>query len=192
MNNTKQRIQQLSALLSKHNHLYYVMDDPAIQDSEYDQLFHELKALEQEHPEYISPDSPTQKIGGEPIAIFQSIPHAIPMLSLGNIFNFEELCAFEKRIKEKLPHNTAVEYDLELKLDGLACSLWYEQGRFIRAVTRGDGEVGEDITHNVRTIKNIPMVLSAAYGEVPELLEVRGEVLIPKAGFNKVNQKLEQ
>lgn len=192
MNNTKQRIQQLSALLSKHNHLYYVMDDPAIQDSEYDQLFHELKALEQEHPEYISPDSPTQKVGGEPIAIFQSIPHAIPMLSLGNIFNFEELSAFEKRIKEKLPHNTAVEYDLELKLDGLACSLWYEQGRFIRAVTRGDGEVGEDITHNVRTIKNIPMVLSAAYGEVPELLEVRGEVLIPKAGFNKVNQKLEQ
>lgn len=188
----KQRIQQLSLLLGKHNHLYYVMDNPVIEDAEYDQLFHELKALEQAHPELISPDSPTQKVGGEPIALFQSVPHVVPMLSLGNIFNFEDLVAFEKRIKEKMPNVDAIEYDLELKLDGLACSLVYEQGHFIRAVTRGDGEVGEDITHNVRTIKNVPMTIFDKHGVAPELLEVRGEVLIPKAGFNKVNQSLEK
>lgn len=187
----KLRIQQLSALLSKHNHLYYVMDSPIIEDAEYDQLFQELKVLEQAHPDLISLDSPTRKVGGEPIALFQSIPHAAPMLSLGNIFNFDDLAAFEKRIKDNMPH-ASFEYDLELKLDGLACSLWYEQGRFVRAVTRGDGEVGEDITHNVRTIKNVPMTIADAHGNAPELLEVRGEVLMPKAGFNKVNKLLEQ
>lgn len=177
--------------IAKHNHAYYVMDDPQITDAEYDQLFQKLKQLEEKHPELARKDSPTQKVGGEPLKKFQTVTHAVPMLSLGNVFQFEELQAFDQRIKERLP-NKKVQYDVELKLDGLAISLWYENGVLVRGVTRGDGERGEDITHNVKTIRNLPTDLTIYSAEVPALLEVRGEVLMPKAGFEMINRRAEQ
>ncbi|MBP9846634.1 MAG: NAD-dependent DNA ligase LigA [Saprospiraceae bacterium] len=177
--------------IAKHNHAYYVMDDPQITDAEYDQLFQKLKQLEEQHPEFARKDSPTQKVGGEPLKKFQTVTHAVPMLSLGNVFQFEELQAFDQRIKERL-QNKKVQYDVELKLDGLAISLWYENGVLVRGVTRGDGERGEDITHNVKTIRNLPTDLTIYSAEVPALLEVRGEVLMPKAGFEMINRRAEQ
>ena len=184
------QMRQLIQILAQHNHAYYVMDQPTIADSEYDQLFHQLKALEEQYPEYIQPDSPINKVGGKPLAKFTSVTHVVPMLSLGNVFNQEELFAFARRAEERLPNQT-IQYDVELKFDGLAISLWYEQGVLVRGVTRGDGETGEDITQNVKTIRNLPKVLSTDQGEVPTLLEVRGEVLMPKAGFEKLNAENE-
>lgn len=181
-----QQMRQLIQLLAQHNHAYYVMDEPTIADSEYDQLFHQLKALETEYPDCIQPDTPTNKVGGSALAKFESITHVVPMLSLGNVFNQEELTAFARRIEERLP-NQKIEYDVELKFDGLAISLWYENGILTRGVTRGDGETGEDITQNVKTIRNLPKVLSSKQGTIPTLLEVRGEVLMPKSGFEKLN-----
>lgn len=185
------QMRQLIQILANHNHAYYVMDQPSISDAEYDQLFHQLKALEQQYPESIQNDSPTQKVGGEALKKFQSIKHAVPMLSLGNVFNFDELKAFDQRIQDRLP-NQKVQYDVELKLDGLAISLWYRNGQLVQGVTRGDGETGEDISQNVRTVRNIPLQLTNTQGEIPELLEVRGEVLIPKSGFEKLNREAEQ
>ncbi|MDH0827343.1 NAD-dependent DNA ligase LigA [Acinetobacter johnsonii] len=184
------QMRQLIQILAQHNHAYYVMDQPTILDSEYDQLFHQLKALEEQYPEYIQPDSPINKVGGKPLAKFTSVTHVVPMLSLGNVFNQDELFAFARRAEERLPNQT-IQYDVELKFDGLAISLWYEQGVLVRGVTRGDGETGEDITQNVKTIQNLPKVLSTDQGEVPTLLEVRGEVLMPKAGFEKLNAENE-
>ena len=154
-NSVIEQMRQLIQLIAKHNHAYYVMDQPSISDAEYDQLFHQLKDLEARHPEYIQSDSPTQKVGGEVLKKFQSIKHAVPMLSLGNVFNFDELKAFDQRIQDRLP-NQKVQYDVELKLDGLAISLWYKNGQLVQGVTRGDGETGEDISQNVRTVRNIP------------------------------------
>src|SRR3990167_7457736 len=184
------QMRQLIQILAQHNHAYYVMDQPTILDSEYDQLFHQLKALEEQYPECIQPDSPINKVGGKPLAKFTSVTHVVPMLSLGNVFNQEELFAFARRAEERLPNQT-IQYDVELKFDGLAISLWYEQGVLVRGVTRGDGETGEDITQNVKTIRNLPKVLTTNQGEVPTLLEVRGEVLMPKAGFEKLNAENE-
>ena len=181
------QMRQLIQLLAQHNHAYYVMDQPTIEDSEYDQLFHQLKALEQQYPDLVQSDTPTNKVGGKALSKFENITHAVPMLSLGNVFNQEELYAFARRIEERLP-NQKIQYDVELKFDGLAISLWYENGILVRGVTRGDGETGEVITENVKTIRNLPKVLSSSLVEVPALLEVRGEVLMPKAGFNKLNK----
>ena len=186
----KAQMRQLIQILAKHNHAYYVMDQPTIEDSEYDQLFHQLKALEQQYPECIQADTPTNKVGGKALPKFESITHVVPMLSLGNVFNQEDLFAFARRIEERLP-NQKIQYDVELKFDGLAISLWYENGILVRGVTRGDGETGEDITQNVKTIRNLPKVLSSAQVSVPALLEVRGEVLMPKAGFEKLNAENE-
>ena len=180
------QMRQLIQILAKHNHAYYVMDQPSISDSEYDHLFHQLKALEQQHPELIQKDTPTQRVGGQALSKFESVTHAVPMLSLGNVFNQEELFAFARRVEERLP-SQQVQYDVELKLDGLAISLWYEQGVLVRGVTRGDGETGEDITQNVKTIRNLPKFLYSSNIQIPELLEVRGEVLMPKSGFEKLN-----
>lgn len=185
------QIRQLIQILAKHNHAYYVMDNPSISDAEYDQLFHQLKDLEQQYPDLTQNDSPTQKVGGEALAKFTTVTHTIPMLSLGNVFNFTELEAFDQRIQERLPHQK-VYYDVELKLDGLAVSLWYENGIFIRGVTRGDGETGEDITQNLKTVRNLPLRLFSPKFAVPELLEVRGEVLMPKSGFEKLNRLAEE
>ena len=185
-NSVIEQMRQLIQLIAKHNHAYYVMDQPSISDSEYDHLFHQLKALEQQYPECIQADTPTNKVGGQALSKFASVTHAVPMLSLGNVFNQEDLFAFARRIDERLP-NQKVQYDVELKLDGLAISLWYENGVLVRGVTRGDGETGEDITQNVKTIRNLPKVLSSQHQAIPELLEVRGEVLMPKQGFEKLN-----
>lgn len=185
-NSVIEQMRQLIQLIAKHNHAYYVMDQPCISDSEYDHLFHQLKALEQQYPECIQADTPTNKVGGQALSKFASVTHAVPMLSLGNVFNQEDLFAFARRIDERLP-NQKVQYDVELKLDGLAISLWYENGVLVRGVTRGDGETGEDITQNVKTIRNLPKVLSSQHQAIPELLEVRGEVLMPKQGFEKLN-----
>ena len=185
-NSVIEQMRQLIQLIAKHNHAYYVMDEPSISDSEYDHLFHQLKALEQQHPECIQADTPTNKVGGQALSKFESVTHAVPMLSLGNVFNQEDLFAFARRIDERLP-NQKVQYDVELKLDGLAISLWYENGVLVRGVTRGDGETGEDITQNVKTIRNLPKVLSSQHQAIPDFLEVRGEVLMPKQGFEKLN-----
>ncbi|MEN3977346.1 NAD-dependent DNA ligase LigA [Acinetobacter sp. CWB-B33] len=184
------QMRQLIQILAKHNHAYYVMDQPTIADSEYDQLFHQLKALEEQHPDLVQPDTPTNTVGAKPLPKFANVTHAVPMLSLGNVFNEEDLYAFARRAEERLP-NQKIEYDVELKFDGLAISLWYEHGVLVRGVTRGDGETGEDITQNVKTIRNLPKVLSSEKTAVPELLEVRGEVLMPKAGFEKLNAENE-
>ena len=184
------QMRQLIQVLAQHNHEYYVMDQPSIEDSEYDQLFHQLKSLEQQYPDLIQPDSPVSRVGGKPLSKFENITHTVPMLSLGNVFNQDELFAFARRIEERLP-NQKIEYDVELKFDGLAISLWYENGILIRGVTRGDGETGEVITQNVKTIRNLPKVLSSEKIEIPTLLEVRGEVLMPKAGFEKLNAENE-
>ncbi|ENX17654.1 DNA ligase [Acinetobacter sp. CIP 64.2] len=181
-----EQMRQLIQLIAKHNHAYYVMDQPSISDSEYDHLFHQLKALEQQYPDCIQADTPTNKVGGQALSKFESVTHAVPMLSLGNVFNQEDLFAFARRIDERLP-NQKVQYEVELKLDGLAISLWYENGVLVRGVTRGDGETGEDITQNVKTIRNLPKVLSSQHQAIPEFLEVRGEVLMPKQGFEKLN-----
>ncbi|MEB3753958.1 NAD-dependent DNA ligase LigA [Acinetobacter sp. MD2(2019)] len=180
------QMRQLIQIIAQHNHAYYVMDQPSITDSEYDQLFHQLKALEAEHPDLVQADTPTLRVGGKALAKFETLTHAVPMLSLGNVFNQDDLFAFARRVEERLP-NQQVNYDVELKLDGLAISLWYERGVLIRGVTRGDGEMGEDITQNVKTIRNLPKVLSSAKHTIPDLLEVRGEVLIPKSGFERLN-----
>ena len=185
-NSVIEQMRQLIQLIAKHNHAYYVMDQPCISDSEYDHLFHQLKALEQQYPECIQADTPTNKVGGQVLSKFESVTHAVPMLSLGNVFNQEDLFAFARRIDERLP-NQKVQYDVELKLDGLAISLWYENGVLVRGVTRGDGETGEDITQNVKTIRNLPKVLSSQHQAIPQFLEVRGEVLMPKQGFEKLN-----
>jgi DNA ligase (NAD+) len=185
------RMRELISILAKHNHAYYVMDAPSISDAEYDQLFHQLKALEQQYPDLIQPDSPTQKVGGQALTKFQSVQHTVPMLSLGNVFNEDDLTAFDQRIRERLP-NQSYAYEVELKFDGLAVSLWYENGQFVRGVTRGDGETGEDITHSVSTIRNLPKVLHVEQGQIaPEFLEVRGEVVMPKSGFLKLNREAE-
>ena len=180
------QMRQLIQLIAKHNHAYYVMDEPSIEDSEYDQIFHQLKILEDHNPELMQSDTPTNKVGGKPLLKFENITHTVPMLSLGNVFNQDDLFSFARRIEERLP-NQKIQYDVELKFDGLAISLWYENGILTRGVTRGDGETGELITHNVATIRNLPKILSSDQHQIPALLEVRGEVLMPKAGFQKLN-----
>ncbi len=173
--------------LRHHNHLYYVLDNPQINDAQYDELFRQLKQLEQQYPQLQSPDSPTQRVGGQALLAFNTLNHKVPMLSLGNVFNQLELIDFERKLKERLETTTDIEYCAELKLDGLAISLIYEKGIFKQGATRGDGVTGEDITHNLKTIRNLPLQLNTQ--NPPLLLEVRGEVLMPKAGFQKLNQE---
>lgn len=183
----KQQIDQLREQLREHNYLYYVLDEPSIPDVEYDRLFQQLKQLETAHPELISSDSPTQRVGAQPLAAFQQVQHRIPMLSLDNVFNEEELIAFDRRIRERLNVEGEIQYVCEPKLDGLAVSLLYENGVLVQAATRGDGQTGEDITMNIRTIESIPLRLRG--DDYPQILEVRGEVFMPKAGFNRLNEK---
>ncbi|GAA3914791.1 NAD-dependent DNA ligase LigA [Litoribacillus peritrichatus] len=183
-----ERVQTLHQTLHKYNYQYYVLDDPTVPDSEYDALFHELKAIEVKHPELITPDSPTQRVGDKPLTAFQTVDHEMPMLSLDNVFNEEEMRAFDVRVKKVLdqPESADIEYACEPKLDGIAASLLYENGLLVRGATRGDGNRGEDITMNLRTVASIPLRLSGT--GYPERLEVRGEVYMPKKGFEKLNQ----
>lgn len=187
MNANQNHLNQLILSLNQANYHYHTLDDPLIQDHEYDALFRELKALEAKFPELIRPDSPTQKVGYRVSSKFETVKHVVPMLSLSNVFSKEELFAFTNRVKKELGRDV-VAYTVEVKLDGLAISIWYENGVYKRAATRGDGEVGEDVTENVRTIRNVPKYLGEG---APALLEVRGEVLMPKAGFEKLNREQE-
>jgi len=180
----KKQINYLKSLIQEHDHNYYVLDEPQISDHEYDQLLRELKDIEDSHPELITSDSPTQRVGGSPISEFNQIQHNKPMLSLGNAFGIDELVAFNKRINDTLDTND-VEFNAELKFDGLAVTILYENGVIKYAATRGDGNVGEDVTHNIKTIKTIPLKL---HGENhPQTLEVRGEVLMDKNDFKELN-----
>ncbi len=190
MKKTIKRAEILRTTLNQHNHRYYVLDDPEISDSEYDQLLRELQELEANHPELLTADSPTQRVGSTPLSSFQQVQHDIPMLSLGNAFSEAELLAFDKRLHDRLKDDTEINYIAEPKLDGLAVSLMYEKGILIRAATRGDGTTGEDITDNIRTIGSIPLVLEGS--DWPKTLEVRGEVYMPKAGFNALNKGLSE
>ncbi len=179
------RIEELRTQLHHHNYRYYVLDDPEITDAEYDRLLRELQELEERHPDAITPDSPTQRVGAEPIKAFGTVQHALPMLSLDNAFDDEELADFDRRVRERLEVKQ-VEYAAEPKLDGLAVSLLYENGMLVRGATRGDGTTGEDISSNVRTIASVPLRLQ---GEAPPRLEVRGEVFISHKGFLRLNRE---
>jgi len=181
------RAAELRRTLEEHNHRYYVLDDPSIPDAEYDRLFRELQELERQHPELRTADSPTQRVGGEPLREFAPVRHRQPMQSLNNCFSEEELGEFDRRVREGLGLE-AVDYVAEPKLDGLAVSLTYENGLFVQGATRGDGETGEDITANLRTIRSLPLALRhAGKSALPKLIEVRGEVFLPRAGFDRMN-----
>ncbi|MBO3275451.1 NAD-dependent DNA ligase LigA [Pseudomonas schmalbachii] len=192
-----ERIAQLRSELDAHNYRYYVLDEPSVPDAEYDRLFRELQALEEAHPELVTPESPTQRVGGNAASAFGEVRHEVPMLSLGNAFEEQDLLDFDRRVREGLADllpagdlfggGAEVEYSCEPKLDGLAVSLLYENGRLVRGATRGDGTTGEDISANVRTVRNIPLRLQ---GEGwPEVLEVRGEVYMSRAGFEALNAR---
>ena len=188
------RILELRAELDQHNYRYHVLDEPSIPDAEYDRLFHELKALEAEHPELVTADSPTQRVGSAALSAFTQVRHEVPMLSLGNAFDETDMREFDRRVSEGLDvpagdlfgGGAEVEYSCEPKLDGLAVSLLYHEGVLVRGATRGDGATGEDISVNVRTVRNIPLKLQGSGW--PQVLEVRGEVFMSKAGFERLNE----
>ena len=196
------RIEELRAEIRRHEHLYYVMDAPAISDAEFDKLMKELKALEAEHPELVTPDSPSQRVGGKPAEGFQKVRHSRPMLSLDNAYTEEELRDWDRRVHE-LAGSLPVEYTAEQKLDGLSIALHYESGqeagqdgsaRLVRGLTRGDGQIGEDVTTSVRTIRSVPLVISAEklrQAGVPATFEVRGETVMPQKAFEKMNKDRE-
>lgn len=175
----------------RHNeYLYYVLDAPEITDAEYDRMMVRLRELEARYPDSIPADSPTQRVGGRASSQFTEVRHLEPLLSLGNVFSAEELRAFDERVRSGLPAGSKVEYVMEPKIDGLACSLIYENGKLVRAATRGDGVVGENVTANVRTIRSIPLTLKVPEGEaVPEILDVRGEVYMPRQAFMRLNEQ---
>ena len=179
------RIASLRERIEDANHRYHVLDDPDIPDAEYDKLMRELVELEAAHPELVTPDSPTQRVGAAPSSAFAQVRHEIPMLSLGNAFSETEVEDFVRRVRERLEIDDPL-FSVEPKFDGLAISLRYEHGRFVRGATRGDGERGEDVTANLRTIKAIPLKLRGSGW--PDVLEVRGEVYMPRAGFEAYNE----
>ncbi len=180
----EERIEELRAKIREHNYHYFVEDDPQISDRKYDQLMEELKELEAEHPELVTPDSPTQRVGGEPIDEFRKVEHDVPLLSLNKAFSPAELREFADRVKRQVAED--INYAVELKIDGLSASLLYEDGRLVQGATRGNGEVGEDVTHNLKTIKSIPLRLTEELD-----LEVRGEVFMPKDKFIELNEDQE-
>ena len=182
------RVDEVRALLRRYEHAYYVLDQPEVSDAEYDALFKELRQIEEERPDLLTPDSPTQRVAGEASDQFAKVRHRSPMLSLQNAFDEAEIRAFDKRVRAAV--GDTVTYCAELKIDGLAMSLTYAKGRLQRAATRGDGTTGEDVTANVRTIRSVPLAITPAKG-LPDLFEVRGEVYFPIAGFEKLNREME-
>ena len=186
----QQQIKNLREQIQHHNRLYYLGDNPEIPDSEYDRLFQQLQSLESQNPELITPDSPTQRVGGEALKAFDQVQHELPMLSLDNGFSNDEITAFEKRINERLELSDRLEFTAEPKLDGLAISLVYDRGLLTQAATRGDGSTGENVTANIRTIKSIPLRLFGT--NWPQKLEVRGEVFMPKKAFSQLNERMQQ
>src|SRR5580698_4359730 len=181
------RAVQLRELLERYNYRYHALDDPEVPDAEYDKLMLELRALETEFPQLLIPDSPTQRVGAAPLSAFGAVKHRVAMLSLDNAFSDDEVRDFDRRIQERLATSAPIRYSAEPKLDGLAVSARYENGSFVQGATRGDGETGEDITQNLRTIKALPLKLRGAH--LPRVLEVRGEVFMPLAGFERFNRE---
>ena len=179
--------QRLRELIEHHNYQYYVLDQPEVPDSEYDRLFRALQQLEAEHPDLITPDSPTQRVGGVPLAAFEEVEHRIPMLSLENALTAEAMAEFDRRVRDRLKREDDVDYVAEPKLDGLAISVRYESGHLVQAATRGDGSRGENVTQNVRTIDAVPLRLRGR--DWPAVLEVRGEIFMPKKGFVELNDR---
>jgi DNA ligase (NAD+) len=180
------RAAKLRAELADYNYRYHVLDDPSVPDAVYDQLYQELVALEALHPELVVPDSPTQRVGAAPVAGFAEHRHGMPMLSLDNAFSADDIVDFDRRVRERLEMTEQVSYSVEPKLDGAAINLWYEHGELVRAATRGDGTTGEDVTHNVRTIRSVPLRLRGS--GAPERMEVRGEIFMPRRGFQQLNE----
>ena len=176
----QQRIERLREKIRRHDHLYYVLDAPEISDRQYDELFAELKQLEADHPQLVTEDSPTQRVAGRPLEMFETVAHSVPMLSIDNTYSAEELRQFDQRVRKNLPDQNFV-YVVEPKIDGVAMSLRYENGALTLAATRGDGMRGDDVTQNVRTINSVPLRLTGT--DVPDLLEVRGEVFMPNTQF---------
>ncbi|MEG9497354.1 MAG: NAD-dependent DNA ligase LigA, partial [Pantoea dispersa] len=187
MTSVQEQITALRTTLRHHEYLYHVMDTPEIPDAEYDRLMRELRELESAHPDLITPDSPTQRVGAAPLATFEQVRHEVPMLSLDNTFDEAGFLAFNKRVQDRLKSTDDLTYCCELKLDGLAVSLLYENGLLVRAATRGDGTTGENITANVRTIHAIPLRLHG--DNIPARVEVRGEVFMTESGFEKLNEE---
>jgi DNA ligase (NAD+) len=188
----RKRIEELRKLINHHNHRYYVLDSPEISDEEYDQLFRRLQELEADHPEWVTPDSPTQRVGAQPLDEFGKVEHSIPMLSLDDAFDAEEVAAWGERLARLLDESPA-DFVVEPKMDGLAVSLIYEDGRLVRGATRGNGEVGEDVTANVRTIAAVPLRIPlSGEGSPPRRMEVRGEVYMPLDGFEEMNRRREE
>jgi len=183
----QQQASNLRELINRYNHLYYVTDNPEVTDSEYDRLFKQLQQLEADYPELLTTDSPTQRVGGKALDKFNQVTHALPMLSLDNVFNADDLLAFDQRVRDRLNSTNIQIYAAEPKLDGLAISIRYEKGILMQAATRGDGSVGEDVTENVRTIQSVPLKLNG--DNVPEVVEIRGEIVMPKAGFEALNKQ---
>lgn len=183
----EQEIDDLRIEINQHNYRYYVLDDPSVPDAEYDRLLRRLQTLEAENPQLVSPDSPTQRIGARPLSAFEEVAHEVPMLSLDNAFDADEMRDFERRIKDRLKSDKGIEFACEPKLDGIAVSLLYEDGLLVRGATRGDGQTGENITQNLRTVPSIPLKLMGS--DWPRRLEVRGEVYMPKAGFDALNRQ---
>ena len=191
---TEKKIEALREKIRHHEYLYYVLDNPEISDAEFDQLMIELKNLETEHPELITPDSPTQRVGGKPREGFLKAPHSSPMLSLDNTYNEDDLRSWERRVHE-LSGRDDIDYVCELKLDGMSLALHYENGRLVRGITRGDGSIGEDVTLNVRTVRSIPLSIpldKLKKAGIPADFEVRGEMLMPIAAFTKMNEERER
>ncbi|MBI3284594.1 MAG: NAD-dependent DNA ligase LigA [Burkholderiales bacterium] len=182
-----ERAAQLRAEINRHAHAYYVLDNPSIPDAEYDKLFAELQTLEHDHPELKTADTPTLRVGGTPLPEFSQVQHAVPMLSLNNAFEEEDVIGFDRRVREGLDESGEIDYAIDLKFDGLAINLRYIDGVFTQAATRGDGFTGEDVTENIRTIRCIPLRLNTA--QPPKVLDVRGEVLMFKADFERLNQR---
>ena len=181
----KQDVAALRRTLNEYNYQYYVLDDPSVPDAVYDRDMQALIALEKQYPELYSDNSPSQKVGGQALVAFEQVTHDVPMLSLDNAFDEASLLAFEKRLKDRLKDGAPLTFACEPKLDGLAVSILYENGELVRAATRGDGQVGENITANVRTISNVPLALRG--DNYPQRVEVRGEVFMPREGFEKLN-----
>src|SRR5499425_2951422 len=187
-------IEPLLDKIRHHEYRYYVLDDPEVSDADFDRLMNELKKLEADHPELVTPDSPTQRVGGKPREGFVKVQHSIPMLSLDNAYNEEELRNWERRVHE-LAGRKDIEYVCELKLDGMSLALRYEAGKLICGITRGDGSTGEDVTANVRTVRSIPLSITPEKlkkAGIPPDFEVRGELLMPIASFKRMNEEREK
>src|SRR5271167_4838100 len=190
----QKKIDALREKIRHHEYLYYVLDQPEISDLDFDKLMQQLQALETEHPGLVTPDSPTQRVGGKPREGFVKVAHSSPMLSLDNTYSEDELRAWERRVHE-LSGRSDVDYVCELKLDGMSLALTYEDGKLVRGITRGDGSVGEDVTLNVRTVRSIPLSIpkdKLKKAGLPADFETRGEMLMPLAAFRKLNEERER